>query len=151
MLYEDYLKSLSGCPFCDKNNYEKQLLEENKHSILIISLAPYQKHHLLIVPKRHIEKIVDINEEEERNINKLQRTAIKILYKLGYEDMSILIREGENVGKSVRHLHYHIIPEIPIGVIGKNMKKRMIIEKEEIEYIMEKLSKIIKNKIFDCF
>lgn len=139
MLYADYLKTLNRCPFCDEEHFAGQLVAENKSSALIVSLAPYHKHHLLIIPKRHLEKILEINEEEMLDIISLQKIGIKILYGLGYENMSVLVREGENIGKSVRHLHYHIIPNIMIGAenIAGGDDRKISTEEEILEFIEE--------------
>lgn len=145
MLYDDYLKKITGCPFCDRDNYSLQLIAENKTSALIVSLAPYQKHHLLIIPKRHLEKILELSKEEILSINKLQNIAIKILYKLGYEDMSVLVREGENIGKSVKHLHYYIIPKIMIGSLNIKSEKRSISSSDEISSLIKEIL-VLMNK-----
>ena len=143
MLYKDYLKKYPECPFCYRKNYIDQLISENETSTLIISLAPYQRHHLLITPKRHLEKILDITEKEMSDILKLQNLGIKILYGLNYKNMSILVREGERIGKSVRHLHYHIIPDIIVGAIKIKHEERVISTSEEIIKIREEINNIL--------
>lgn len=143
MLYDDYLRTLKNCPFCDVSNYQSQVVSENKTSALIISLAPYQKHHLLIIPKRHLERVVDISDDEISDINDLQKVAIKILYGLNYKDMSILVREGENIGKSVRHLHYHVIPNIMIGALNAHLEPRSIHTSDEIINLVDEMSSLL--------
>lgn len=145
VLYDDYLKTLTCCPFCDRSNFGPQIISENKNAALIVSLAPYQKHHLLIIPKRHLEKILDITPEEITDINKLQEIAIKTLYGLDYADMTVLVREGENIGKSVRHLHYHVVPEVLIGTIEVSLMERKIYEREEISKLLQEFQAIIKE------
>ncbi|HRY62396.1 MAG TPA: HIT domain-containing protein [Candidatus Paceibacterota bacterium] len=137
MLYNDYLKTLNKCPFYDEIHFANQLVADNKTSALIISLAPYHKHHLLIIPKRHLERIVEISDEEMSDIIELQRIGIKILYRLGYSNMSVLVREGENIGKSVKHLHYHIIPNVMIGAenITGGDERSISTEEEILEFI----------------
>lgn len=143
MLYDEYLKTLSCCPFCSRDNFEGQIISENQNAALIISLAPYQRHHLLIIPKKHIEKIIEISVEEAKDISELQNKAIKILYALNYADMSVLVREGENIGKSVRHLHYHVIPEVLIGTTEVNMIERRIATKNEISELLDEFKSVL--------
>lgn len=145
MLYKDYLKQVTGCSFCKKDEFSGQIIIENETAALLACLAPYQKHHLLIIPKRHLEKILELSPEEISDINELQNLAIKILYDLNYENMSVLVREGENIGKTVKHLHYHIIPDIAIGAIGVDMGKRAVATKEEILEILREAREIIGN------
>lgn len=145
MLYNDYLKTLAECPFCDETHFKGQLVAENKTSALIISLAPYQKHHLLIIPKRHIEKLLEINDNEIADINTLQKIAVKLFYGLGYVDMSVLVREGENIGKSVKHLHYHIVPEVMIGAVNIIGDERTIYTEKEIAEILDDMRRVMDD------
>lgn len=146
MLYDDYLKELQDiCPFCDKERFISQLVAENDTAALILSLAPYQRHHLLIIPKRHLEKILEIKNEEMKDIIDIQNLAVKILYQLGYTDMSVLVREGEKVGKSVKHLHYHIIPEVMLSPNEIDFKNRSISDGKKIIDILKEIREALST------
>jgi histidine triad (HIT) family protein len=141
MLYQDYLKGLRECPFCKIKNEE--ILKDNKNAILILSKAPYTKDHLLVVPKRHVLFLADLTKEEEKDIDALVYFAMKKMHKK-YHDVSILYREGnkKKIGKSIDHIHYHIIPNLMIGAIDINFNKRKILT--EADYL--KLVKEIKKE-----
>ena len=69
---------------------------------------------------------------------------MKKLYKK-YGSVSILFRQGDKkeIGKSIDHIHYHLIPKIKIGAHNINGNKRRIYsDKEYLTKIKE-----IKRKL----
>ena len=99
------------CVFCDLK--KKYLIKEIDGVVLTVALYPYIDGHLLIIPRRHIETVNRLTKKEREAIYKLQKTAKQLLKKeLGIENYWFLIREGNGMatGKSVRHLHYHVLP-----------------------------------------
>ncbi len=119
MLYKDFLKTLTGCSFCEETKINKNIVE-NSSAYLTYAIAPYHKHHLLVVPRRHVEIILDLNEEEVADLEDLQKRGMQLLKKLGYSNMTIVEREGDNTAKSVPHLHTHLIPAARIGDLDHN-------------------------------
>lgn len=142
MRYCDYLKTLTGCPFCIK---EHRGILEKETAVLTYSLAPYHKHHLLVIPKRHSEDILDITEQERGEIDALQKAGLKLLRKLGYENMSLLVRQGKDSGKSVAHVHYHIIPDIRLGNIDYSGGERQVMSSEEIDQFFQEFQKALAS------
>jgi diadenosine tetraphosphate (Ap4A) HIT family hydrolase len=144
MLYTDYLKNLSGCPFCSVTN---RILAENQEAFLTYSLAPYHEHHMLVVPKRHILKISELSESERRAIDELIMKAVRALEKLGMDHISILARDGKvtkDSNKTVDHLHYHVVSGVRIGSIDVNGEERKIMSAEEIDREMEEISAVLQ-------
>ena len=61
-----------------------------------------------------------------------------------YKNVTILYREGnkKEVGKSINHVHYHLIPNLQIGVTNKNINNRKLFDEEEY---VKKIKKIKRN------
>ncbi|MCR4275199.1 MAG: HIT domain-containing protein [Candidatus Wolfebacteria bacterium] len=142
MLYGDFLKKSKQCPFC----LPQERIIEKKFSFLTYALAPYHKDHLLVVPKRHTESFLDLRKKERDEMLDLVSLAVKILQSFGYKDCSILGRDGNNAGKSIKHFHFHIIPKVLLGDIDNYRKERKILSKQEIGKIIGKIKTVIKNK-----
>ena len=112
MKYDDYLLRVlkDECPFCDiKNEY---VVEKWKHFTVLLARAPYIKDHILIVPNRHLVRLSEITPKEILVIEKWMREMETI-----YSEVNLLLRDGVanwKVGKSIDHLHFHIVPDIPI-------------------------------------
>jgi diadenosine tetraphosphate (Ap4A) HIT family hydrolase len=72
---------------------------------------PATEGHLQVVPKRHVESFFDLSEQEIAAAYALLREAQEQLEKKyaphGY---TIGVNEGEAAGRSVDHLHIHLIP-----------------------------------------
>lgn len=141
MKYKDFLKTLTKCPFCA--GVKRKILLENSGAFLTYALAPYHKYHLLIIPKRHVENIKDLTWDESVCITALITTGIKALDKIGHNDCTVLVRDGNALGKSVKHIHYHIIPGGNIEDVSRNMEVRKLLSEKEEKSLKKELKKVI--------
>lgn len=99
------------CVFCDLK--EKYLIAEKGGVVLTVALFPYIDGHLLIVPRRHCEKVEQLNNKEWQAVKDLIDLGIRLLKKeLKIENFWLMQREGENSGRTVSHLHFHLFPFI---------------------------------------
>ncbi len=142
MLYQKYLKTMKTCPFCTLEKNE--ILKQNKYAILTLAKAPYTKDHLLVVSKKHVVKFNSLTQEQKDAFEKLICYGLKKLHKK-YANVSVLYREGnkKEVGKSIDHIHYHLIPDMQIGSRDINWKKRKIYSDKEYVQRVRELKKLI--------
>jgi len=139
MKYIDFLKSIKSCPFCD---FEKIKIIENENAFLTCPAAPYHPDHLLVVPKRHVVHILDLNDNETKDIDMLIKQGLKILTKLGYINMCVLVKEGDTREKSIEHTHYHLIPDIILGDSNHTGSDRVVMTDLEISNLKEKIKTV---------
>lgn len=102
---------IGKCVFCDLK--EKYIIREENGIVLTAALYPYIDGHLLIIPRRHFTSIKELTAEEWQTIKDLFKEGARILKeKMGVDNVWFLIREGEGikVGKTVEHLHFHLMP-----------------------------------------
>ncbi|MQY05180.1 AP-4-A phosphorylase [Actinomadura sp. RB68] len=72
---------------------------------------PANPGHIEIVPKRHIESFFELNESEILSAYELIHEAKDILdEKYLPEAYTIGINDGKAAGRTIDHLHIHIIP-----------------------------------------
>ena len=119
------------CIFCDLNNTEKVILE-NDLSFAFFDNYPVNKGHMLIVPKRHYAAFFDSKPEEILAFNDLIHKAKILLDKdLNPNGYNIGINIEQAAGQTIFHLHIHLIPryngdvENPRGGI-RNLKKPLV-------------------------
>jgi len=140
MKYTKYLKNLTTCPFCNGKN---EAIIQSSKSFLTYALSPYHKHHLLVIPNRHVESLSELDESELEDIDMLQEKGLKILKKLGYESITLLVREGNAINKSINHTHFHIIPKITIGNLDHYGKERVILTEKEINETLKDIESVL--------
>lgn len=100
-----------GCPFCPGEILDRQLFYEGKQAHAILTHKPALAGHVLIIPKRHVERFEQLSAEEVADIYdtiKKVDTAVKELY--GYKDYVLIQKNGKAAGQSVPHLHFHYVP-----------------------------------------
>jgi diadenosine tetraphosphate (Ap4A) HIT family hydrolase len=86
---------------------------------------------------------LDITEEEMEDVDDLQKKGWAMLQKLGYKSVSFVVREGDHSGRTVTHIHFHVIPEVRLGDIDHNGDERKILEPEEISKLVSRLKELI--------
>src|SRR3989338_5809518 len=106
------------CLFCDKENQKFKLIAENDFCVARFDEFPVSLGHALVIPKKHIKSFFDITEEEIVKMFSLLREAKKIIQeKYKPDGFNIGINDGEVAGRTIHHLHMHLIPRYA-GDIG---------------------------------
>ena len=99
------------CAFCREEVLEAQVFYTGEQSLALLSYKPVLPGHILVIPKRHVERFEDLTEAEmtdmQRTIQKVDQ-AVRRLY--GYKDYLLLEKNGPDAGQSVPHVHFHYIP-----------------------------------------
>src|ERR1035437_58893 len=137
--YEDCVKNIKGCPFCEKSD---RVIIESSESFMTYALWPYHKHHLLIIPKRHIESLSKLTEIEKKDIDSMQEKALEILKKLGYSSITHLVREGKE-NKAINHVHFHTIPNIRIGDLDHYGQERKMLLEDDIQKTIKDIQEFL--------
>jgi histidine triad (HIT) family protein len=67
--------------------------------------------HLLIVPKKHIEKFSDFSYDDTHLMCKMMVTAKNMAEKLDLtgKGFRLVINEGKDAGQSIFHIHMHLL------------------------------------------
>jgi len=100
------------CLFCDRNNTERhKIIVENELFYAREDNFAVSKGHTEVVPKKHVESFFDFTDEEAVQLFDLIKKTKNIISKKYKPDgFNIGINEGEAAGRSIHHLHVHIIP-----------------------------------------
>lgn len=138
--YSTFLQASTHCPFCGG---KEKIILDSQHAFLTYARSPYHKHHLLVIPHRHIGQISELSSEEMSDIFSLQKVAIKVLKNLGYENISLLVRDGNTKNKSVFHTHFHVIPEVAVGDLDHYHTTRYVMTEEEIAETLRDIQKAL--------
>jgi diadenosine tetraphosphate (Ap4A) HIT family hydrolase len=56
------------CPFCNIDKDKTRIIKEGKHVFVIFSNPRLMEGHLLVIPKRHVIKLSELDEEERKEL-----------------------------------------------------------------------------------
>ena len=104
----------SDCIFCKivKGEIPSNFIKENEYCVVFKDLNPKSDVHLLVVPKKHLKDITEIDNDL---MGKVLDTIKEVAKENNLESFRIVNNCGENAGQSVFHLHFHVLS-------GKNLK-----------------------------
>ena len=89
----------------------KKKIIENENAFAIYDGFPGSKGHVLVIPKRVVAEIFDLNDEEYSSCFNLVKDVKKILEEEFKPDgFNIGINNGEKAGQTIFHAHIHVIP-----------------------------------------
>ena len=103
----------SSCVFCAApQNNDSLILKKGAISFVIINMFPYTACHFLVAPYRHVGDIVELNEEELRDINSLVQEVVAAIRKaMNPNGFNVGVNIGSAAGAGIAdHLHVHIVP-----------------------------------------
>lgn len=109
---------MDNCIFCKIANKEiGNLIFENEYIAAFDDLNPVAPVHSLIVPKKHIENIEDLGEEDLVYITEIHKAIKEVakIKKVNESGYRIINNCGKDAGQSVMHLHYHLIGGKELG------------------------------------
>ena len=141
------------CIFCRiiKGKVSAYRIFENRRILAFLDIHPLSKGHTLVIPKRHVARIEELNiEEAEALFKALYGLVTKIQVAVNAPSCTIAINNGVESGQEIPHLHVHIIPRFandggyPIHVI---MKRRPYIRSDEMKQIAKRISNASNKKI----
>lgn len=101
------------CIFCKIANGEipSSTIYEDDLFRVILDLSPATKGHALILPKKHMANIFEMDEETAEKVFVLASWIAKAMKEaLNCDGLNIVQNNGEIAGQTVFHFHMHIIP-----------------------------------------
>ena len=97
------------CLFC---NLAKDCIAQNESCYMIYDKFPAAPGHCLIIPKRHMETVFEMDAKEWADAGDLIKVAKNEIEKLylpvGY---NIKVNCGKAAGQEIMHAHIHLIPK----------------------------------------
>jgi diadenosine tetraphosphate (Ap4A) HIT family hydrolase len=103
---------MSECRICDilKDRSSEIILESEKFAA-ISDARPITKGHTVVVPKKHIISFFDVADEDTCDLHIFLKEVKKILDENHSPDgYNIGVNDGKAAGRSIDHLHIHLIP-----------------------------------------
>jgi histidine triad (HIT) family protein len=102
-----------NCLFCKiiSGEISTYKVYEDEDVLAFLDIEPLTKGHTVIVPKAHVENLLDLDDEKVKKLFLVvKKIAQNLKDKLSLEGMNIGINMGEVAGQAMNHLHIHILP-----------------------------------------
>ena len=104
---------MKDCIFCKIINKEivAEIVFENAEFMAFNDISPQANHHILIIPKKHIPTINDLNETEgdERLVGGMVLVARNLAKGRNLAGYNLQFNVGESGGQTVFHIHLHLL------------------------------------------
>lgn len=100
------------CIFCKIINGEipSYKIYENEHVLAFLDITQGTKGHTLIIPKKHIKNVYELDEETIINVFKVVPMIANALNKAFSPIGLNIINNNDQPNQSVFHFHLHLIP-----------------------------------------
>ncbi|MCD4691972.1 MAG: histidine triad nucleotide-binding protein [Calditrichales bacterium] len=104
---------IDDCIFCQviAKKLPSKMEYEDDDIVVFWDINPQAPTHLLVVPKKHIAKISDFQEEDMHILNKMVVIAKNVATRLNLNEKGfrLVINEGRDSGQSIFHVHLHLL------------------------------------------
>lgn len=102
-----------SCIFCkiiDGEIPSSKVYEDDK-VIAFNDINPVAPYHILVIPKKHYESVIDVSKEDMEIIAHIHNVINIIAKEKGFDKTGFRIVNncGEDGGQEVKHIHYHIL------------------------------------------
>lgn len=114
---------MEDCVFCKivKGEIPSNKVYEDDDVLAFRDIQPAAPIHILVIPKKHIKSLNEIESVDENLISKIMFTIKNIAKEQGFaeEGYRVINNCGENGGQEVAHLHFHVL-------VGKKLGEKII-------------------------
>ena len=143
------LLNMTKCVFCNiiDGIVPASIVYEDKTCIAFMDIRPFNKGHLLVVPKTHATYLADLDPEIGGYLFKVTQKLSRAVRKSGVkcEGINLFLADGEAAGQEVFHLHIHILPRYKGDTFGLKFGKEY--EKIPQRLDLDKIADNVKSKI----
>jgi histidine triad (HIT) family protein len=102
-----------NCLFCKivEKTIPANIVFESDELVAFRDIAPQSPHHILIIPKKHIQSLNQATNDEQLLMGSLLLTAQKIAKSLEIENNGyrLVMNTGTHGGQTVEHIHLHLL------------------------------------------
>lgn len=104
---------MTDCVFCRMvaGEIEPNVVYEDDHVLAFRDINPQAPVHVLVIPKKHVSTINDLQEEDVEVSGRLFQAAKRVAQKTGIADSGFrtVMNCNSDAGQTVFHLHLHVL------------------------------------------
>lgn len=104
---------MSDCLFCGiiKGEIKGEFVYQDDSLVAFKDINPKAPVHLLIVPRKHVATLLDVEPGDRELIGDIFQAASRLAKEHGIDKdgFRVVVNCGAGAGQSVFHLHYHLL------------------------------------------
>lgn len=101
------------CLFCKiiQQEIPAKIFHEDEEIFAFYDINPQAPTHLLIIPKKHIPTLNDLDAEDNAMLGHLIQSAAKFAKTLGHDEQGyrLVTNCNDDGGQTVHHIHWHLL------------------------------------------
>jgi histidine triad (HIT) family protein len=105
--------SHEDCVFCQiiEKRIASDMIYEDDDLVAFKDIDPKAPTHILIVPKKHISRIVEVDDEDAPLLGKMIVLAKDIAKENNFHEngFRITLNDGRDGGQTIFHIHMHLL------------------------------------------
>lgn len=110
---------MEDCIFCKiiKRDVPADVVYEDEEIIAFKDIQPAAPVHILIIPKKHIPSLVQLEKEDEQLVGKIYTVINEVAHLVGVKEKGyrVIVNCGKDGGQEVQHLHFHLLAGKQLG------------------------------------
>jgi histidine triad (HIT) family protein len=101
----------NNCVFCKivAKEIPSKMEFEDDLCVSFHDINPRARVHLLVIPKKHIPTLNDMEDGDEKIMGRLIKVARDVARKNNLKSYKLLVSVGKEAGQEVPHLHLHVM------------------------------------------
>jgi len=111
-------------------------IAENDNFLAFLDISPLAKGHTLVIPKKEIDYIFDIDSSTYQELWNFAKSTAKMIEKaIPCKRIGVAV-----IGLEVPHVHIHLVPINNVGDINFS-KEKLSLSTDEMKAICDKITK----------
>ena len=110
---------MDDCIFCKiiKKEIPSTIVYEDEEIIAFNDVNPAAPIHILVMPKKHIETLLEVPAGDDKLISHIYQVINKIAKERGFADngFRVIANCGKDSGQEVMHIHFHVLGGKKLG------------------------------------
>lgn len=124
---------MENCIFCKiiKGEIPSMTIYEDDVVKVFLDINPTTNGDTLIVPKKHIENMLDLDDKTLSHIHKISKEIYNVLReKLNIDGLTLV--QNNFYGQEIKHYHVHLIPRYKNDDVKQLSNKEILKEVKEV-------------------
>lgn len=125
---------MEDCIFCKivNNEIKSHTIYEDELVKVFLDANPETNGHMLIIPKKHYQNILDLDEKIIPHAVKIIKKKLYPLIKEKLHCDGMTIAQNNEYGQEIKHFHIHVVPRYENDQDYHSYNKDILISIEDI-------------------